>query len=113
MSGLLIGEQIAVIRKAITYDELGEPMYEDITTEVVDNVIVQPGSTNDLDSTRPNGVEVHYTLHFPKTYTDSLKGCSVEVQGTTYDVIGDPKPWMDDNTPGDYNRTVEVGVANG
>lgn len=113
MSWLLRGTAVSVAHPNITVDEFGDPIESNVQVDYVDDVLVQPGSTSDLDATRPNGVEVSFTLHFPKTYTKSLRGCSVEVFGETYEVIGDPRPWMDDNTPGPYNRTVEVGVVHG
>lgn len=82
----------------------------------VDNVLVSPGSTNLLDASRPEGVSVAYTLHFPKTFTETLEGCSVtlpEPWAGTYRVIGDPRPYIDDNTPNQWDRPVEVEGAHG
>lgn len=105
-------EQITVIRESITYDNLGEPIYGEPDREQVD-VLVQPGSTTDLDASRPNGVEVVFTLHFPKTYTKPLQGCRVEVRGDIYEVIGDPQPYTPENTPGNWNLSVEVKRVDG
>lgn len=82
----------------------------------VDDVLIAPGSTELLDASRPEGVSVAYTLHFPKTYTDSLEGCTVELPAPwtgEYRVIGDPQPYMDENTPTRWNRPVEVEAAHG
>ena len=62
---------------------------------------------------RPDGTEVAYTLCFPKSFTASLKGCRVNVRGTEYRVIGDPQRYDPENTPGDWNLTVEVGRTDG
>lgn len=112
MLGLFTGEQVEVIRPTATYDELGEPVYADPEREQVE-VLVCPGSTSDLDATRPNGVQVSFTLHFPKTYTKSLQGCRVEVRGHTYEVVGDPQPYTAANTPGAWNLPVEVKRVDG
>lgn len=112
MLGLFTGEQVEVIRPTVTYDELGEPVYVDPEREQVE-VLVCPGSTSDLDATRPNGAQVSFTLHFPKTYTKSLQGCRVEVRGHTYEVVGDPQPYTAANTPGAWNLPVEVKRVDG
>ena len=112
MLGLFQGEPVEVIRPAISYDELREPTYGEPEREQVE-VLVCPGSTSDLDATRPNGVEVVFTLHFPKTYTKPLQGCRVEVCGDIYEVIGDPRPYTAANTPGAWNLTVEVKRVDG
>lgn len=105
-------EQVTVVRDNISYDDLGEPIYGDQEREQVD-VLVQPGTTTDLDATRPNGVEVVFTLHFPKSYTKSLQACRIEVRGDTYEVVGDPQPYTATNTPGAWNLPVEVKRVDG
>ena len=75
--------------------------------------VVCPGATSDMDATRPEGVAVAYTLHFPKTYSGSLRGCSVEVRGETYDVVGDPQRTTEAATPGPFNMAAEVTRADG
>lgn len=105
-------EQVTVVRDNVSYDDLGDPIYRDPDREQVD-VLVQPGSTTDLDATRPNGVEVVFTLHFPKSYTKSLQACRIEVRGDTYEVVGDPQPYTPENTPGNWNLPVEVKRVDG
>ena len=87
-----------------------------MTGSDVDNVLVSPGATELLEASRPEGVSVDYTLHFPKAFTGSLEGCTVtlpEPWSGTYKVIGDPKPYIDGNTPTSWDRPVEVEVAHG
>ncbi len=112
MFSLFATEQVTVIRTGKSYDELGEPIKGEDEREQVD-VLVCPGATADLDVTRPNGAMVAYTLHFPKSYTKSLKDCRIEVRGNTYSVIGDPQPYSAANTPGEWNLTVEVEKVDG
>lgn len=86
------------------------------TVETVDNVLVAPGATSDLEASRPEGVRVAYTLHFPKTYTDSLEGCTVVLPAPwagEYKVIGDPRSYIDANTPTSWHIPVEVEAAHG
>lgn len=109
---MISAETVAVIETATAYDDLGEPT-DGGTTETEVHVIVAPGSTADLDATRPNGATVAYTLHFPKTWTASLRGLQVRVRGQLYSVIGDPQPYTAANTPGAYWLPVEVTRADG
>lgn len=85
-------------------------------SETVGNVLVSPGATDDLEASRPEGVKVEYTLHFPKTYTGTLEGCIVSLPSPwsgDYRVIGDPRPYIDANTPTKWHLPVEVEAAHG
>lgn len=113
MPSLIAGEPVAVLRPVAGRDELGEPTYGEPEREEVADVIVAPGSTSDLDESRPEGVTASYTLCFPKTYDRPLRGCSVVVRGETCRVVGDPRPYTPANTPGAHNYTVEVTRADG
>lgn len=113
MLSLLRGEIVTVIRPNVTNDDLGEPIYWEPLRVDVSGVLVTPGSTADLDVTRPNGVTVSFSLGFPKTFKEQLRGCSVVVRGREYHVIGDPQPYTPENIPGPYNYTVEVTRTDG
>lgn len=113
MLSLLRGETVTVIRPNVTNDDLGEPIYGKPLRVDVSGVLVAPGSTAALDATRPNGVTVYFSLGFPKTFKESLRGCSVVVRGREYQVIGDPQPYTPENIPGPYNYTVEVTRTDG
>lgn len=110
---LIQGEAVTVIRTVWDRDELGDPIDPTEQREVVENVVVYPGPTSDLDASRPDGVKVAFTLCFPKTFTGELKGCSVEVRGTAYAVVGDPQRYTGANVPGDWNYTAEVTRTDG
>lgn len=112
MLSLIPTETVTVLRPTVGRDDLGEitegePVREDV------RCVVCPGATSDMDATRPEGVTVAYTIHFPKIYAGSLRGCSVEVRGETYDVVGDPQRTTDAATPGPWNLAVEVTRADG
>lgn len=84
------------------------------TEETVEDVLVQVGSTSDLTgSIRPDGVEVKFTLHFPKTYNVELRGAQVQVRGSWYGVVGNPAWYTADNCPTKWNYPVEVSATNG
>ena len=111
--GLIAGEAVIVRTPTIGYDE---HMEEAVTWDeaTVANVVVTPGATSDvLDSTRPDGTRVAFTLGFPKTFTASLRGCHVLVRGIECAVIGDPQPYAADNTPGPWNYTAEMARVDG
>lgn len=109
---LIKGETVTVIAPNEEYDRFGEPVDSDpVETDVL--CVVCPGATTDFDATRPDGIDVAYTVHFPKTWTDSLRGCKVRVRGREYEVVGDPQAYTTANTPGLYNRPCEVKYADG
>ena len=112
MVSLIPDEEVAVIRESSKLDDLGEPTGSEASRESV-RCVVCPGATSDLGVDRPNGVQVAYTLHFPKTYRGNLRGCSVEVRGEVFDVVGDPMRTAEAATPGPWNMAVEVARADG
>lgn len=111
--GLIAGESVTVRTPTVSYDE----HMEEVTTwgeAFVANVVVTPGATSGvLDSTRPDGTRVAFTLGFPKTFTEPLRGCRVLVRGIECSVIGDPRPHASENTPGTWDYTVEVEAVRG
>ena len=82
----------------------------------VPNVLVQRGKCAELDSTRPEGVDVVLTLHFPKTWTGRLRGALVSLDGEyagTYRVVSDPMPYQPELCPTDWDMPVEVEAVDG
>lgn len=114
---MISGTTVTVLRPNFDgFDRFGEPVEVEPTAETVDNVLIAPGATEDLEASRPDGVRVDLTLHFPKTYNQDLRGCSVVLTGQysgTYSVIGEPKPYMDSNTPTKWHMPVEVVAVHG
>lgn len=95
----------------VSVDAFNKPVYE-WQSESVDNVLVAVGTQADkIESNRLDGVEVKYTLYFPKTYTGSLLHAEVEVRSERLKVIGFPDRW--NNCPTQWNMVCEVGVVNG
>lgn len=105
---------IKVLRpEIIGKDALGEDICELVPEPDEVLVLTTPGKVAELDATRPEGVLVTWTIHFPKDYVLSLRDCWIEMSGNRYRVIGDPQPYMPENTPGLFNRPVEVEVVDG
>ena len=113
--GLLPKISVTVLRPNPTAatDPFGAPVGSEPVEETVDGVLITPGATADLDPSRPEGVRVAYTAHFPKGYGKSLRGCSVVIGGKAYRIIGDPKPYMEDGTPGPWSMAAEVEAVDG
>lgn len=112
---MIVGETVQVIRREkVGENAHGQAIYETSTTSV-DNVLVAPGPLAEMpDSARPNGTTVAWNLHFPKTFSGSLRGASIRVRGgEPCKVIGDPHPYTPENTPTDWWMPVEVERADG
>ncbi len=124
---MIVGEEVVVERVVDIgpLDPYGQPAWVDtgdaeqaepaVAYETVHNVLVAPGPRTDVvDSIRPKGVKVVYTLHFPKPYAASLRGARISVRGQpALDVVGDPRPYTAENTPGDWWMPVEIGKVLG
>lgn len=108
MRGLLKGQSVEVIHMDEgALDELGSPIATE-RRETVQNVLVCPGATVDaVESMRPDGVTVAYTLAFPKPYAADLRGAEVEIRGRRYRVVGDPQPCVE-NCPTAWWMSAEV-----
>lgn len=113
---MISGVTVTVNKPTVqSVDRLNNPVYSFEQVSVA-NVLVSPGATDDLEAARPEGVSVAYTLHFPKTYTGDLEGCTVELPAPwscTCKVIGKPTPYIDANTPTPWHMPVEVEYAHG
>ena len=99
-------------------DRFGNPTRAGLVRVGVEDMIVQPGATADLEASRPEGASVALTLHFPKAWGGkSLRGCEVEIAdgrwAGTYRVVGDPKPYDPDSTPTRWDMPVEVEACDG
>lgn len=93
-------------------DPYGAPIKELVATPVA-NVLVAPGPSSDLGEDRPEGVDVKYTLQFPKTFKGALEGADVIVRGEKCHVIGHPDVYDAAWCPTSWNQTVEVGDTHG
>ena len=111
---MLTGETVVVAKRTETgRDEFNNPTFSDEET-AVDNVLVAPGEAADvIESVRPEGVEVNYTLYFPKTFTGDLECEKVKVRGEWLDVIGHPDRYADEVCPTDWNMVVMAGAVHG
>ena len=111
---MIRGTSVTVTSRTLkSRDDMGEPVFE-TTTTTVENVLWHEASTDEMDeSNRMFGVTCDLSLDFPKSFTDSLEGSTVEVGGTAYRVLGDPKGYMAENTPTPWNRRAMAVRADG
>lgn len=97
-------------------DRLGNPVETFDKGTDVNGLLVSPSDTSDLDAERIFGDSTTLTVHFPKTWTSSLRGCRLQLFGAwagVYRIIGDPVPYIADNTPGDWWLPVQVVEVDG
>lgn len=90
-----------------TQDRYGATIPGDWQDEDVDNVLYVPTGTEDLEASRPEGVEVVATFCFPKDYSRDLQGCRILYGGRDYKVIGQPNHYLPENVPSRWDMTVE------
>lgn len=112
---MIKGETVVVERREqVGVNAHREPVYEWVS-ETVHDVLVAPGPRNDIpDGSRPEGVTIAWSLHFPKTFTRSLDGARISVRGQTpCKVVGDPQPYTLANTPTRWWMPIELTRANG
>ena len=106
------GETVTVLRPVVAYDEHMDEvvMWEE---EAVENVLVAPSATSDLNQQeRPHGTRASVSLHFPKGFSESLRGCRVKVWGREYGIVGDPQPYRS-NCPTDWWYPAEAEAVDG
>lgn len=108
------GETVIVETKSLAgRDSFNAPLYSTEQAEV-ENVLCAPTVSDDvIDSNRPDGAEVKYTLYFPKTFDGSLEGCRVNVRGQWLSVIGSPDHFDLKTCPTDWWMVVKVGAIHG
>ena len=114
---MIRGETVLVKHrlKSDTEDSQGNsaPSHEKLGTAVED-VLVAPGATSDIvDSIRPDGKQIAFTLYLPKGYEHDLTSALIYVRGERFAVVGSPRPWCPDMTPGRWNLVVGVVKTDG
>nr|DAK91787.1 MAG TPA: head closure knob [Caudoviricetes sp.] len=112
---MIHGERVTVFAQVKgSEDSYGVPSVEYRAQRAIENVLVAPSGTADLEpGMHPDGDAVTLTLHFPKAFTGSLRSARLAVRGVMYEVVGDPQPYTDANVPGAWNRPVQVRLIEG
>lgn len=111
---MIIGEIVNLKnRRSEADDEFGNMRIAYYPVISVRNVLVAPASSQDLGPERPDGDATVMTFHFPKTYTGTLDGSLIWWRGSWWEVIGDPRPYSTESTPGAWNRPVQARLVQG
>lgn len=111
---MIFGETVQLkVRRSEAPDEFGNERVAYRSSISVRNVLVAPTSSQDLGAERPDGDATVMTFHFPKTYIGQLKGCLIGWSSSWWEVIGDPRPYSKDSTPGVWNRPVQARLVEG
>jgi hypothetical protein len=110
----MVGETVIVeTRTETSRDSFNAPVYGYQEVQV-DNVLVSPGPRSDIvESNRPDGHLVKYSLHFPKTFDTGLEGLRVKVRGKWYRIIGAPDHYAEANTPTQWWMPAEAEAVDG
>lgn len=108
-----IGGIEAIVERDVVVgqDRFGEPVYGTPEREVVGPVLIDPGTSQRMEAARPDGVEIAFTIHFPKTFSGDLRGARIilpQPYAGVYEVDGDPYPYMEQNCPDDWYMEVQV-----
>ncbi|MDR1815647.1 MAG: hypothetical protein LBR00_03060 [Clostridiales Family XIII bacterium] len=99
-----------------------DPFNAEAAVEVsqdVENVLVQPGGgKDDFESVRPDGVQVDYTLLFPKLFVygvdpQILRGATVVVRGKECRVVGSPDVYGAEGCPTEWALSADVRRVDG
>lgn len=106
---LIKGTKIVYISKSqIGVDEFKRPIYEEVGEEV-ENVLISPGSTDDIISTQDlEGKKAIYTLGIPKGDTHDWENAVVEFYGKRWKTYGFPLEAEPANVPLAWNKKVMV-----
>lgn len=109
MISLIEGVTVTVVRPVPTggVDSMGEPVEGTPEREAVGGVLFDPTAASDASGAlRMAGAVVDADFHFPKSYTESLRGCSIEHAGHLYRVQGDARRYPPGSVPGPWNAVV-------
>lgn len=112
----ITGETITLTTRSRNgVDEGNNPVWQNDNPEQVGNVLIAPGDqSNAAGSIRPDGIQIAYTLYFPRSWRyRSLRGASIRIDQSDYRVVGDPRPYRAGISPTRWNLTVQVQGGDG
>lgn len=106
---LIRGQTITLIERLQTgKDGFNAPIYEETSVDV-DNILICPASTEAVtDGLQLYGKHAVYELHIPKEDTHIWEDRTVEFYGRKWRTFGAVLAWMENLTPGHWNRKVKV-----
>lgn len=97
-----------IVRTQTGTDAFNAPIYAE-AEDPVDNVLITPLSdTEILDTVNLTGKRAVYELSIPKGDTHDWTDTTVRFFGETWRTIGAGRAYIDELTPLDWNRKVQV-----
>lgn len=89
-----LAETVAVVRRAPTgeLDAFRVPVTEEERTEVPGCLVAQASTAASGEASAPAAASEELTVYLPAGCPD-LRGCSLEVRGRRYLVVGEPFRW--------------------
>lgn len=94
-------------------DAFNAPIYA-MTPESIDNVLVEPASTDDIiTTTQLYGKKIAYTLHIPRTDNHIWVDSIVEFYGRKYRTFGDVLEYDPNLTPLEWGRKIKCELYGG
>ena len=99
---------------ADSVDDLNDPTYE--SEEVtIDNVLIAPITepTTARESQAIEQMRDQVRVHLPKASDDDISASTFEWGGKVFKVDSDSVPFMNENTPGYWNRYFRAECVNG
>lgn len=95
-------------------DAMGNPTYE-INPITVPNCLIAPmhEPQNAHEQQGKTDTRERLRIHMPKTSNDDVSGSTVVWDGKTYQVDNSSVKFMDENTPGQWNRYFMAEAING
>ena len=95
-------------RVETSVDAFNAPVYTEKPIEV-ENILICPVSTQDIvDGLQLYGKHAVYELHIPKEDAHSWENRTVEFYSQKWKTFGTVLQWMEQLTPGPWNRKVKV-----
>ena len=89
-------------------DALNSPLYTESAVQV-ENVLIAPVSGEEaLETVNLTGRRAVYTLHIPKGDAHEWEDTTVSFCGEVWRTIGAPVEYLEQNTPGPWNRSIRV-----
>lgn len=99
---------IIVVRTQTGVDGFGHPVYAE-TEETVDNVLIQPLSTDDaIAELNLTGKHILYNLGIPKGDNHDWTNTKVKFFGKTFATVGIPLEGIESMIPLDWHKKVKV-----
>lgn len=89
-------------------DDFNNPVYTE-TTEVVENIIVAPASSEDAtEAYNLTGKHIMFTLCIPKGDTHTWENTEVEFFNQKWRTVGLCKEYIEDMVPLEWNKQISV-----